>query len=104
MNPNTPPGRWQPHALRRVVAIEAPIWHAAPGGSLALMAGAHVLATVRSNRKEGAAQRYLLQVPGWEWRSCAEPAEHSHAKRFMTRAGAQIEAEDIVAGAKDWHG
>ncbi len=97
-----PAGRWQ-HSARRRAAGSSPTWYTSPD-RLTLSSGSYVLATVRSNGREGAELRWLLQVFGWEWRVCADPPAYHHAKTFRTRSGAQVEADDIVAGAGEWEG
>lgn len=64
------------------------------------MSGNVVLADVRSNGLTGAERRWLLRVAGWEWR--VSDGGYHHAKAFLTRAGAEIEAEDIISSAASW--
>ena len=52
----------------------------------------------------GAKLRWILQVPGWEWAAADRPNAFHVGKTFMTRTGAQIEADDIIASAKEWEG
>ena len=97
------PGRWLPNARLRVMNSANPVWHASPG-KLALVSGDRVLASVRSNGQDGAKLRWILQVPGWEWAAADRPNAFHVGKTFMTRTGAQIEADDIIASAKEWEG
>lgn len=96
-----PAGRWQHLQRRRAAATANPQWYTKPQ-SLHLMSGQVPLATVRSNGRAGAEERWLLQVSGWEWQIHDDPSVYHQAKAFRSRAGAQIEAEDIVAAASDW--
>lgn len=98
----TPPGRWQPQHQRRAAEVAKVRWYAT-AGRVSLMAGGAVLAFARHNGKTGPDQsRWILQIGGWEWRICEDPPVYHHAKLFLTRTGAQIEADDIVAAAVDW--
>jgi len=99
-----PAGRWEPMARKRAVAAAADaIWHNAPG-RVSLIHGNAVLAWARTNGCAGADQRWLLRLSGWQWHICHDPLDYHHAKRFLTRIGAKIEAEDIIAGAAEWRG
>jgi hypothetical protein len=98
----TPAGRWVSRInLSRAAVMESIVWHTQPG-VLRCSAFGSLIAVVRSNGRQGEEERWLLRVEGWEWRIGNNPPVFHQAKAFMTRTVAQIEANDIIAGAATW--
>lgn len=96
-----PPGRWEGSARRRAAWVAAPRWYTGPD-RLTFSAGNTVLATVTSNGADGADARWVLRVTGWQWRVDPGHDLFMATKPFMSRSGAQLEAEDIIAAAAEW--
>lgn len=95
---NCPPGRWRGEEKRRAMTATSLRWHAHPE-RLTLLNGHHVMATVTSNGARGRDARWLLEVPGWQWRDPAGGRQYLDRKSFATQVGAQVEADDIIEAA-----
>ena len=97
-NPNpvavVPAGLWQDTARRRAAAIRGAQWHTQPDRAT-LLAGHYPLAAA-ARRSDG---RWLLSIPGWRWRVTENPDTFSDVRVFATKAGAMLEADDILEAA-----
>jgi len=90
-------GRWTLRAAFEVASMDGARWHTSTRKLTLLRGPFHVLA-VAEIRGAGAEERWYLMVTGWAWQMDGVKAFTS-TKRFMTRAGAMLEAEDIIQSA-----
>lgn len=115
MNATAPAGQWHPPNQLQASQAEAPVWRYSAGGSYAFADGTKVLAVV-TRFGTGANERWMLNISGFRWlvgrstdgagrwRGIKQEDDGAYAtgKIFMTGGGARLEAEDIIAAAKEW--
>lgn len=94
----TVPGCWTDPACFHAARMEGSRWLTSPRRLTLQRGHSHALA-MADLRGVGRDARWHLTVSGWSWLVPGSKTALITTKQFMTRAGAMLEAEDIIQSA-----
>jgi len=92
------PGRWTNRGYFEAASMEGARWRTSLR-RLTLQRGSFHILAVAEIHGMGADERWILEVKGWQWQAHGSQTQFVVTKPFRTRAGAMLEAEDIIEAA-----